>query len=145
MFNFKSYFFFNSIKRLVPLFRHGLFGFRTNWRSLAKAFSERAKIKVKKRIQSFFHSSSIQVVTVDMRNHGDSPFTTSMTYPDMSSDLIQTIQKHKTPKTILMGHSMGGKAAMLVALQEVRIDPKMFFCLFFLLDLADTFTKINRS
>jgi abhydrolase domain-containing protein 11 len=94
------------IQVLISLSRHGLFGFRTNWRSLAKAFSDRANIKV---------------VTVDMRNHGDSPSTTSMTYLDMASDLIQTIRKHKTQKTILMGHSMGGKAAMVVALQEVII------------------------
>lgn len=56
-----------------------------------------------------------------MRNHGDSPYSTSMTYSDMAADLIRTIQKHKTSKTILMGHSMGGKAAMLVAFQEVKI------------------------
>ncbi len=80
-----------------------------------------------------------------MRNHGDSPYTVSMTYADMASDLIETIRKHKMPKTILMGHSMGGKAAMLVALQQVNIDEKMYFCLFFLLDLADTYTKIDCS
>jgi len=97
---------------------HGLFGFRTNWRSLAKAFREQAKIKV---------------VTVDMRNHGDSPHTTSMTYADMASDLIQTIQKHKMPKTILMGHSMGGKAAMLVGLQQPTLIQKLI-----VVDIAPT-------
>ncbi|CAF2868305.1 unnamed protein product [Rotaria sp. Silwood2] len=83
---------------------HGLFGSRTNWRSLAKAFSYRANIKV---------------VTVDMRNHGSSPYITSMTYFDMASDLIRIIEKHNMPKTILMGHSMGGKASMLVALEKL--------------------------
>ncbi|CAF1166091.1 unnamed protein product [Adineta steineri] len=97
---------------------HGLFGFRTNWRSLAKAFSDRANIKV---------------VTVDMRNHGDSPHTASMTYFDMASDLMQTIRKHKTPKTILMGHSMGGKASMLVALQEPALLRKLI-----VVDIAPT-------
>jgi esterase len=57
-----------------------------------------------------------------MRNHGDSPNTISMTYADMAADLIQTIRKHQTTKTILMGHSMGGKAAMVVALQQVAIE-----------------------
>jgi len=57
-----------------------------------------------------------------MRNHGDSPYTPSMTYVEMAADLIETIRKHKMPKTILMGHSMGGKAAMLVGLQEVNIE-----------------------
>ena len=56
-----------------------------------------------------------------MRNHGDSPYSTSMTFADMAADLIKTIQKHNMPKTILMGHSMAGKAAMLVAFQEVKI------------------------
>ncbi|CAF0813146.1 unnamed protein product [Adineta ricciae] len=97
---------------------HGLFGFRTNWRSLAKAFSERANIKV---------------VSVDMRNHGDSPYTTTMTYDDMAADLMQTIRKHNMPKTILMGHSMGGKAAMLVALQEPALIRKLI-----VVDIAPT-------
>jgi pimeloyl-ACP methyl ester carboxylesterase len=57
-----------------------------------------------------------------MRNHGDSPNTASMTYVEMAADLIGTIRKHQTPKTILMGHSMGGKAAMLVALDQVIIE-----------------------
>jgi alpha-beta hydrolase superfamily lysophospholipase len=83
-------------------------------------------------------------VAVDMRNHGDSPFTAYMTYAEMAADLIQTIRKHNMPKTILMGHSMGGKAAMIVALEQVIIKEKMYFCLFALLDLADTDTKINR-
>ena len=43
-----------------------------------------------------------------------------MTYFDMAADLLRTVRKHNKPKTILMGHSMGGKAAMLVALQEVN-------------------------
>ncbi|CAF0795798.1 unnamed protein product [Rotaria sp. Silwood1] len=97
---------------------HGLFGTRTNWRSLAKAFSERAKIKV---------------VTVDMRNHGNSPYTTSMTYFDMASDLIRTIEKHSMPKTILMGHSMGGKASMLVALEKPTLLRKLI-----VVDIAPT-------
>lgn len=66
-----------------------------------------------------------------MRNHGDSPSTPSMTYVEMAADLIQTIKKHQVPKTILMGHSMGGKAAMLVALEQVIIasEKVVFVCL----------------
>jgi alpha-beta hydrolase superfamily lysophospholipase len=66
-----------------------------------------------------------------MRNHGDSPHTTSMTYFDMAADLTKTIRKYNMPKTILMGHSMGGKAAMLVALQEVCIQEKNVIWLVF--------------
>ncbi|CAF0754837.1 unnamed protein product [Rotaria sordida] len=104
---------------------HGLFGNRTNWRSLAKAFSERAKIKV---------------VTVDMRNHSNSPYTTSMTYFDMASDLIRTIEKYNMPKTILMGHSMGGKAAMLVALEKPTLIRKLI-----VVDIAPTISPSARE
>ncbi|CAF0767230.1 unnamed protein product [Didymodactylos carnosus] len=89
---------------------HGLFGSKTNWRSLAKAFSERGRLKV---------------VTVDLRNHGDSPHTESMTYDDMANDLLEVVKKYKTAQTILMGHSMGGKAAMMVALKQPTLIQKL--------------------
>lgn len=54
-----------------------------------------------------------------MRNHGDSPNMNSMNYVDMAADLVKTIEKHQMRKTILMGHSMGGKAAMIVGLEKV--------------------------
>lgn len=74
-----------------------------------------------------------------MRNHGDSPSTPSMTYIEMAADLIQTIKKHQAPNTILMGHSMGGKAAMLVAFEQVIIQVKKdLFVLSVMLDVAST-------
>lgn len=86
----------------VPLLIvHGLFGSRTNWRSIARHLGER------------FH-----VLTVDLRNHGDSPHTKAMDYPAMASDLAQFIDQRCGGKAHVLGHSMGGKAAMVLALTE---------------------------
>ncbi|MFZ3580871.1 alpha/beta fold hydrolase [Loktanella sp. DJP18] len=77
---------------------HGLFGSARNWGVIAKRLSD-----------------TRQVVAVDMRNHGDSPWMDSHTYPDMAADLAEVIEEIGTPVDVL-GHSMGGKAAMMLAL-----------------------------
>lgn len=76
---------------------HGLFGSGRNWGVIAKRLSTQRR-----------------VIAVDMRNHGLSPWSDSHSYPDMAADLAQTI----TPfgQVDLLGHSMGGKAAMVTAL-----------------------------
>ncbi|MEM6887883.1 MAG: alpha/beta fold hydrolase [Pseudomonadota bacterium] len=79
---------------------HGLFGSGRNWGAIAKGLSDA------------FH-----VTTVDLRNHGDSPRTRTHTYHDMADDLAQLIDDLGAP-THLMGHSMGGKAAMVFALNR---------------------------
>lgn len=62
-----------------------------------------------------------------MRNHGDSePYVDSMTYEDMASDLENfinkiVIEKDKSSFVTLLGHSMGGKSAMTLALRDVNI------------------------
>lgn len=55
------------------------------------------------------------VVTVDMRNHGTSPRFATQSYPEMAADLAEVIASLGTPVDLL-GHSMGGKAAMHLAL-----------------------------
>lgn len=87
------------------LIAHGLYGSGRNWGVIARRLSD-----------------SRQVVTVDMRNHGDSPWTSTHTYADMASDLIEAVDTLGEPVD-LMGHSMGGKAAMIAALtapQHIR-------------------------
>jgi pimeloyl-ACP methyl ester carboxylesterase len=62
------------------------------------------------------------VIAVDMRNHGDSPRFPTQSYPDMAADLAQVIAAHGGRADVL-GHSMGGKAAMVLALthpEQVR-------------------------
>lgn len=89
---------------------HGLFASKENWRSLAKRINELTKLKV---------------YTVDLRNHGDSrPYMPNMTYTDMANDLENFVNEIVTKKDqvdhiTLMGHSMGGKTVMSLALKNI--------------------------
>lgn len=95
MLNFESYGSPNTPRLLVI---HGLFGSGRNWRAIAK------------RLSADFH-----VTTVDMRNHGNSFWSDEMDYPSMASDLAEVIEA-TGPSSMVLGHSMGGKAAMVLAL-----------------------------
>ena len=80
---------------------HGLFGSANNWRRLARALS-----------------SDYPVHALDLRNHGVSPHDMHMTYPDMAGDVVDYLKDALTQPPVLVGHSMGGKTAMRVALGE---------------------------
>ena len=82
------------------LIAHGLYGSARNWGVIAKRLSNTA-----------------QVITVDMRNHGVSPWSPSHTYDDMAEDLAEVIAAHGGTIDVV-GHSMGGKAAMMLALRH---------------------------
>jgi pimeloyl-ACP methyl ester carboxylesterase len=58
-----------------------------------------------------------EVLCVDMRNHGESPRAAVHGYPEMAADLSEVIAAHGGRADVL-GHSMGGKAAMMLALTE---------------------------
>ena len=77
---------------------HGLFGFSDNWQSQAKRFSE-----------------YYRVIMVDLRNHGHSDWNDEFSYKLMAEDLKELLDELELNKIILIGHSMGGKAAMLFA------------------------------
>ena len=77
---------------------HGLFGSARNWGVVARRLAE-----------------SRPVLTVDMRNHGESPQMPDNGYEDMAGDLAEVIEAHGGAADVL-GHSMGGKAAMVLAL-----------------------------
>jgi len=79
---------------------HGLFGSSDNWYSLAKVFAD--------------HFS---VYLVDQRNHGQSPHSDGMNYDLLTEDLKDFIAEHYIKQPVIMGHSMGGKAAMNFALK----------------------------
>ena len=78
---------------------HGLFGSARNWSSIARRLA----------VGRCVHA-------LDMRNHGASPWTDEMTYPAMAEDLLLYIGRHGLSRPTLIGHSMGGKAAMAAAL-----------------------------
>ena len=79
---------------------HGLFGSARNWGVIARRMA-----------------ASRDVVAVDMRNHGESPRFPTQGYPEMAADLAEVIRETGQPMDV-MGHSMGGKAAMQLALTE---------------------------
>jgi len=78
----------------------GLLGASDNWMSTAKALAPK-----------------YAVYLLDMRNHGHSPHHPELTYPAMVQDVLEFMSDHEIPSTYLMGHSMGGKVAMALAMQ----------------------------
>ncbi|NJS40136.1 MAG: alpha/beta fold hydrolase [Rhodobacteraceae bacterium] len=86
---------------------HGLYGSGRNWGVIARRLADRRN-----------------VIAVDMRNHGDSPRTASHGYPEMAADLAEVIGTLGAPVDLL-GHSMGGKAAMQLALTQGALIRRM--------------------
>lgn len=78
---------------------HGLYGSGRNWGVIARRLADRR-----------------EVVAVDMRNHGESPRFPTQSYPEMAADLAEVIESLGPQPVDLLGHSMGGKAAMQLAL-----------------------------
>jgi pimeloyl-ACP methyl ester carboxylesterase len=83
------------------LILHGLFGFSDNWQTIAKALSDHHL-----------------VVTPDLRNHGRSPHTEAHSYPEMAEDIRAFMESHWMFTAAVVGHSMGGKVAMQLALEH---------------------------
>ncbi len=84
------------------LILHGLFGAKKNWGSLQKQFARRRP-----------------VVAADLRNHGESPWDDAMHYEAMAEDLAHLIETRlEGRKAAVVGHSMGGKASMMLALER---------------------------
>ena len=86
---------------------HGLFGSGRNWRAIAR-----------------FLSKNRWVVTVDMRNHGNSFWNPQNSYFDLSSDLARLV-RHLGGVADVMGHSMGGKAAIVLALNNPEMIQRL--------------------
>lgn len=85
---------------------HGLFGAAKNWNSIAKQMARKYRI-----------------LTVDLRNHGSSPWTDTMSYVEMAEDLVEFLDQRGLDKAAIVGHSMGGKVAMTTALKfPERVD-----------------------
>ena len=75
---------------------HGLFGMGDNWVSFAKKMSE----------------DSFQMILVDLRNHGHSPWSNDFSYSVMAADIAELILELQLENAVVIGHSMGGKVAM---------------------------------
>ncbi len=78
---------------------HGLFGSLDNWAPVNAILSKR-----------------FRVFAVDQRNHGHSPHADEMDYGLMADDVAEFMNQHGLERAVLLGHSMGGKTAMQLAL-----------------------------
>ncbi len=77
---------------------HGLFGSGKNWQSHARRFAD-----------------GFEVINVDLRNHGQSFHANEMNYPVMAEDVAILLRRLGLSGCNLLGHSMGGKVAMTLA------------------------------
>lgn len=80
------------------LILHGLLGSSRNWTKITRELAD-----------------DFQSHALDLRNHGQSPHAEDMCYASMSADVIAYADKHGIESFGLIGHSMGGKAAMVLA------------------------------
>lgn len=83
------------------LLLHGLLGSSVNWHTIAR------------RLEGEYH-----LLVPDLRNHGRSPHHAECGYPAMADDLVRLLDDHGLEQVIPVGHSMGGKAAMWLALHH---------------------------
>ncbi|MFC0625037.1 alpha/beta fold hydrolase [Kribbella deserti] len=82
---------------------HGLFGSSRNWMTAARRLAA--------------GPTGHRVIAMDLRNHGTSGHVPTMSYTEMAADVAETITALGLGPVALIGHSMGGKTAMLTALQ----------------------------
>ncbi len=80
---------------------HGLFGSARNLGGVARALA-----------------AAHRVISVDLRNHGESPHAPGMDYATMAADVTETMDALGMPEAAVLGHSMGGKVAMRLALSS---------------------------
>src|SRR5918997_1195175 len=82
---------------------HGLFGAAQNWGTVQKRLAA---------------APGRGVIALDLRNHGSSPRAPAMGYPAMAEDVAETLAALGALPAAVVGHSMGGKAAMALALSR---------------------------
>src|SRR3954469_6728664 len=80
---------------------HGLFGSARNWASIAQRLSVHRR-----------------VICFDLRNHGASAWAGGMQYGEMAEDVLAMLDERGYRRSALLGHSMGGKVAMMAALRD---------------------------
>jgi pimeloyl-ACP methyl ester carboxylesterase len=87
---------------------HGLFGQAKNWATIAKGLADGRR-----------------VIAADLRNHGASPWAQEMDYPAMAGDVAALVESLPEGRAEVLGHSMGGKAAMVLALTRPELVDRL--------------------
>ena len=117
--------FYRKIGEGQPLIiLHGLFGQGDNWNTMAKKFAE----------------FGFEVYLLDLRNHGNSPHDTIWNYSVMSDDILEFVRDLDLKNSILLGHSMGGKVAMLFSIRHPHLVRKLIVS-----DIAPKYHRPNNE
>ncbi|MDB5315515.1 MAG: esterase [Rhodospirillales bacterium] len=87
---------------------HGLFGSAQNWGTIQNALAPEHR-----------------VIALDLRNHGASPHAATMEYAEMAADVAHTLAALGVPRAAVLGHSMGGKVAMMLALTAPELVERL--------------------
>jgi esterase len=87
---------------------HGLFGLSDNWVTFGRKLGAHYKVLIP-----------------DLRNHGQSPHSSVFDFPSLENDLVEMIEEHGLTNLFLIGHSLGGKIAMLFTLHNPEIVAKL--------------------
>lgn len=90
-----------SDQRPTLILLHGLLGSSSNWHGIAR------------QLEAGHH-----IIVPDLRNHGRSPHADDVGYPAHVADLLELLDEHGLDSVQLVGHSMGGKVAMQLALEQ---------------------------
>jgi esterase len=115
---------YKSIGSGFPLIiLHGLLGSLDNWQSIAKQISEH-----------------FQVFIIDQRNHGRSPHSDEFSYEILVNDVLEFMQQQGIGRAHFIGHSMGGKVAMKLALEHPEKVAKLI-----VVDVAPVEYEDNHS
>ena len=103
---------------------HGFLGMSDNWKSLGTQFSERG----------------FQVHLIDQRNHGRSFHDPIFNYEILVEDIKTYCEEHQLKDSIVLGHSMGGKTAMLFATEHPQMISKLLVA-----DISPRFYPIHHD
>ncbi|HLV51534.1 MAG TPA: alpha/beta fold hydrolase [Flavobacterium sp.] len=88
---------------------HGFLGMSDNWKTLGNRYAE----------------TGFEVHLLDMRNHGRSFHSSEFHYEAMAQDVIDYCEENNLESIVLIGHSMGGKIAMKVAVKQPSLIEKL--------------------
>ncbi|MDX1542543.1 MAG: alpha/beta fold hydrolase [Christiangramia sp.] len=91
------------------LILHGFLGMSDNWKTIGKQFAK----------------DGFEVHLIDQRNHGKSPHSNEFSYELMARDIREYCDSYDLKNIILLGHSMGGKTAMLTACENEGLVEKL--------------------
>ena len=92
----------------VLVLLHGLFGQARNFGGIQRRLAE-----------------NFRVLALDLRNHGSSPHAAGMGFADMAADVAETLAMLDVGPAMVVGHSMGGKVAMRLALDHSNLVSRL--------------------